>query len=281
MTTQKAQYGVTIFEMVLVIAIMGMILVMSIAQYYVYARQNEVDRVNANLEILFRAMQNYYQANCIANYNYAGTPFPGSGALDPAATTGLPTNLPINISTQLIGVPPAGGYITQQIIQVPIVDLSDYTNNIGYLGYVAQFNQAITTRQAASQNGNMPVGQVYLWKIQIAVKIRDVNDMDMYKSLLGADCVSDLAAAGGAGSYVIPCSSTSPAPPTDGTYLVWERLPSFAAPSSRTSMWPSAPLLKQFKDQYTHDTFYEMNNNQQIETPAMPGLGQSYYLCGG
>ena len=266
----KTHQGVTIFEMLLVLLIAAVIMVISIQQYLVYERQNQIDRVNANVDILFRAMQNFYQANCSANYNYAGEVTQGSGALDPSVV-GASQNYPINIATQLIGVAPAVGFISQPIIQVPLVDAS-----AGYLGYVAQFNLATSFTRTADDNTTPPVprviGTVYVLKAQIAVKIADAANIATYQKDLGADCISDAAGSG----IVTPCESS---PSANGTYLVWSRLPSWASPSSIPPTWPSAPLLRQFKEQYTHDTFYEMNNNGQVESPNGPVA--SNYLCGG
>jgi type II secretory pathway pseudopilin PulG len=271
--------GVTMFEMMLVLVIAGMIIALSISRYWLYERRNEMEQLTATVNTIFRALENYYQANCIQNRTYSGT-ITTNGALDPSNTTAFPSGPPvmpfsqlIDISTQLLSSTTAG-YLTQPIIPLDLVDTT-----VGYQGFIVQFNLATVTRESSnSSNVPLPIGTVYFWKPQVAVKMRDATNIAAYKNALAANCVSDLDPSG---KTVIPCESTDPTPPLTGAYLVWERLPMFADLNAIPNTWPSAPLLKQFKDQYTHDTFYEMNNAGKVETTDSSGSGPSYYLCGG
>jgi Tfp pilus assembly protein PilE len=256
-TLTKAQRGVTIFELILIICIAGIIIALSLNQYFVYEKQTEFDNLKANIDIIFRAMQNYHQANCQLLQDYSGNPTSSStnGLLDPSNTAAFPEGAPAAGKSVKIDL---AGYLSRTINQVPLIDPS--------VGYVTQFNLVTQSRTAESINGTKSIGTIYLWKAQVAVKILDVDRITEYKNILGADCISDLQS-----TIVTPCESS----PSGGSYLVWERLPSFASPSSIPPTWLTGPLLKEFKDQYTHDTFYEMNNNGANEA------GPSNYLCGG
>ena len=273
----KTQYGVTIFELLLVLVIAGLIIALGIQQYGSYQRQAQYNNLSRNVNLIFQSMAGYHQANCHLNKDYNGVPTT-EGLLDPSNTVVFPTPPPppfsqvINIATDLS----APGFFTQKIIASPLVDTS--VGAAGFLGYIAQFNLSTLTRQAQEDNGTqagipVTIGTVYLWRLQVAVKMLNPTSVNMknYKNLLAADCISELS-----GNTVTPCDSS---PPADGSFLVWERPPSFALPDSISSTWPSTPRLKQFNVMYTHDTLYEMNTGGFVETPG--GQGASYYLCGG
>jgi prepilin-type N-terminal cleavage/methylation domain-containing protein len=56
--------GVTLLEVMLVIAIAGSILAMGISQYQSMQRDSNVRQVQANVDTLFNAMAYWYKANC-------------------------------------------------------------------------------------------------------------------------------------------------------------------------------------------------------------------------
>lgn len=247
----------TIFEIMLVLVIASTILVMGFRQYQAYQVEQQLNALKYNINLIFQAMTNYYQANCIQNKNYSDDKPLTAGKLDPINSP--PDYYPIKLQQDL-RIP---GYLAQNLIYIPIVDSPPTFNT----GYILQFNKHTPSRQAELGDGTLRnVGTIYLWKEQVAVKLHtsDPNKMTAYKNIVGANCISDVMEAG----IVIPCSEQQP---VDGSYLVWERLPSFSLPDALPSTWPGVPTLKQFNLQYTHDMIDEINNP----------LSKAYYLCGG
>jgi type II secretory pathway pseudopilin PulG len=257
------QSGLSAIEMMLVIIISMTMLAMGLRLYQANQQFQYTAQVKFNVDQIFEALANYYRANCSNNYSYTGAQLT-IGTLDQRSSPSDP--FPItNIQTTLV----TPGYLSNWPFATnPIVDSAAGINK----GYVAQFNFNTAGYGARVMRGlpesgvfysGLPVGYIYFWKAQVAIKLAKPSLANQYKNILAADCVSSLS-----GSTVLPCSSNPPA----GGYLVWERLPSLAI-TGRSSLWVAMPRVKQFKEQYTNDSYYEATNNGYALTQT--------YLCGG
>ncbi len=265
------QNGVTLLEVMLVLAIMSSIVVLSIKMYQGFKLQQDLDQVQFNVDQLFSAMGAYYKANCQGS----------SATLDPNATAYLPPATSLSLLTpkhisngtftavytdlQNYGLP-------ARLISTPLLDNQGNT-------YVLQFNPSLSVTPVqvnacvvmvpgtacTPTSSTLPAAQSLIWRAQVAVKLKDPTKGPAFKSSLGATCLSD----GTTSLLVDPCSAPNPL----AKYLVWERLPSFASPNSTSSLWISMPILNQFNLQYTHDQMYELSDTGA----ARP----TYYLCGG
>lgn len=114
-------------------------------------------------------------------------------------------------------------------------------------------------------------GQVkgLIWKMQVSVLLLNPAYAASYQAYLQANCNSDLV-----GGSVEPCEKP---PAASNGYLVWERLPSNAAPDIMTVNTNWMQMQSEFNLQYTHDQMYEMIP-QSTDTN---GNTLRYYLCGG
>ncbi len=249
---RDAQTGVNLLETMLVLVIAGTILVFGLRQYQLYRVEQSFEQVKYNVDQLFLAAAHFYQANCSAEK-----------VLDPNFTPPPSNPYPLDISKDL---QTPGFLLNWQ----PLNELIDDT--AAGQGYVVQLNSSTATRNIyACWNFDTPTctlpqsiqsnqKTIILWRIQIAVKLKNAANIRTYQSPLLADCVSDTATA---------CKQDAANP----TYLIWQRLPSFASPKTRTSLWVTMPVLKVFNLQYTHDQMYEFQNETYAESQN--------YLCGG
>lgn len=266
------QSGITLLETMLVAVIASSIIMMSFQQYQSYKLDSDIMQVKYNVDQLFRAASYYYQANCRNQWNAStGAPIAGSGALDPLNN---PTNPTVITPIQLL----QQGYMRQALPLVPKLVYDDGSNTMA--GYVVQYN-LLTPQQARtvalSNGGTANVGNVYVWRIQVAVYIKPntfsfkgvpISSKDAaikYMSMLGGLCVSDLN-----GSFVTPCTSVT----TVGDYVVFERLPSFASPETESGLYPTNAVNKQFNQQYTTYPILYLTGS----TPA--ANAPQNYLCG-
>ncbi len=263
----KNSYGITLLEVMLVLAIASTIVLSGIRQYTFYQRDRNAFVLKYNIDILFQGMRNYYYANCAESTDT-------NMALHKLAPSRNPSNpFAVTIQTML------GNYLdTTWHPFNPLIDSS-----FGDSGYDVQFNQ-ISWSGARNENfcyyypgtsqTNPTCGAlvnsnaiVYSWIAQIVVKIQDPNMTLALKGMTGANCaLTDYTSP-----TIVDCSTgaTSGAP----SYLVWQRLPSFASPDTSSGLWRAAPTVKAFKLQYTNDTYWELVN--------APNGVQGYYLCGG
>lgn len=276
------QAGVTLLEVMLVLAIGAMLLVLGLQQYSQWNKASYVQQLTFNVNNLFQAMATYYKANCADSYDVSGNSVSGSGALSPTSITYPPsTSQAVTVSTLK-----TKGYLTQW------QPLNQLVNQSGS-PYVLQFNPILTNRQiyACWNYGTPPStptcttpqpiptatttpypSNVVTWQLQVAVQILDTAHVSIYKAQLLADCISTTYNAG----IVTPCSSSSPTTCSGSScYLVWERMPSFVLSNASftPTQWQSYPAQKEFQMQYTHDSNYEFNNVNVANTV--------YYLCGG
>lgn len=243
--------GVTIFETLLVLAVMGAILVFSIQQYLLYKRDADIRIVQANVDLLFYAMEKQFRTNC----NYPGTIF--------------------------------AKYYDNQYLTDSLFDLTHYkylilknntlppspiVNADGQdQGYRMQFNQiqnkdgTLPQRTIQTANGKVNTGSIVLWQIQVSVELKDQDNAKLYKNLLGADCLSTVS-----GYYVLPCDQA----PTDANqFAVWMRLPSYASSEANAAYWQMKPNVKQFSQMYSTNPILSLTNGTLTSS--------QYYTCGG
>lgn len=231
--------GITLLEILLVMAISSAIIVFGIQQYNSYQNNLYQNQLRHNVDSLFQGLANYYRANCIEYQNTSGAAIK-PGLIDPDVYA---VPFPIDIDNDLATIQSiTPGFLSGWPFQEnPLVD-----------GYVVQFNWTHPNLryQKLSDGTTMPIGTIYLLTAQVAVHLSPMalKNANAYKQLLAADCLSDVGSTPG---VVSPCTSAS-----TGEYLVWERLPSFGSPSTTTDLWPGMPLVNQFLQMYTT---YPMN----------------------
>jgi hypothetical protein len=112
------------------------------------------------------------------------------------------------------------------------------------------------------------VGTIIIWKAQVGVLLRNTALAPQYAKILNADCLSSME-----NGALKPCASNSP-----GTYLLWERLPSFAVPNPTGGEWSANAGVEQFTEMYrTYPISTLLGSTPSGQTPN----GQEqYYLCG-
>jgi len=272
MTSIPKFRGVTLLEMLLVLTIGITFLVMGFRLYQRLNIDNQAQQVKSNIDMLFLGMKNYYQANCGYHITDEST---GALAAKDATLVSSTASSPylMTINTLM-----TGGYLDTTWNSLPqppsiISSTSDYVLQfnrvVGTQNIYAGSNVNYCTTASCYAESNLPNTKVIVWKIQVSLKIEDATKIDFYKDLLGADCISNLS-----GTTVVPCASASPG----GNYLVWERLPSFATPSSNPETWPLEALLHQSRQLYENDPNYSLNkNDSSFESTSH----YQTYLCGG
>lgn len=236
--------GVTLLEVLLVLAISVAILLFSVRQYQLFVFDRNIQQVRYNVDTIFQAMRGYYGANCTSQQ-----------------TEQL---LPINIKTDLIN----GHFL---VTPLQINQFVYNTGNDWTTGYITQFNISTSTRYSCT-NGNcttQPIGTAVIWVAQVAVKlnpeIANSSNAPAFLAALGGDCLSGLS-----GSTVAPCGTSSQ---TD--YVVWQRIPSYPSQGTQTDYWVTNPVVTQFNQMYTtYPGGYLMQT--EGDTPS----GQQFFYCG-
>lgn len=302
MSGKKKYHGVTLLEVMLVLAIGASITVLSLRMYRTYVNDQYLGQIQLTVDSIFTAMGIYFKANCNDQKDSTGTVI-RAGALSPSTIT-YPTtdSVNVNIETQLSGTA-SGNFLQTTLIPNPIVD-----ETVGADGYFAQFNPintgtgntpgtigqytcwnygasstttydtgpylsstVVCSDQSLPQSSPnvkpIPLSEVLIWRIQVSVKIKDQYSATTYKNLLGADCTSSES-----NGVIAPCSAKSP-----GQYVVWERMPSLASPRTSSGYWELSPMQADFNRQYTHDPMYEM----MYPTYNTSWTSQPFYVCGG
>lgn len=253
-------HGFTLLEVMLVLAISASIFILGYRMYISMRNDADLHQVQYNVDRLFGAASEYYQANCRMQINaQTGAQIGTNGTLDPNYSPVPATNYPVAVSSLT-----TSGYLDATLPKNRLIDSSTINN-----GYVVQFNQSAATNRTL--NGNL-MGKVIIWRIQVAVAIRSNAGGKVAKAIvrqLGADCASILS-----GGYVTPCASNPVVPNTGVIYAVWERLPSYAVPNAESNTWHTNAQTKSFNQLYT-------NNNLDNWQPN-GGAGSDYqnYLCG-
>lgn len=252
--------GMSLLEVMLVLAIGSGIIVLGLRQYESLKRDSDASQLLYNVDQIFQAAADYYQANCRRQIDpLTGLAVGTAGTLDPDYTP-QPTN-PYSISVaDLI----SGGYLTAKLPSNPLVNESGSNG-----GYVVQFNLVtpVPDRTVVTSSGStVKLGQIIMWRIQVAANLKNATTATSYKNILRADCLSAPSATGTA---ISPCSDG-----VSGTYVVWERLPSFAVPESNSNLWMTNATVKKFNQLYqTYPMLYLMG----LPTSYYP---QQNYLCG-
>lgn len=263
--------GVSLLEVMLVLVIGSGIMMMAISQYQSMRRDSDVEQVNFNVDQIFQAAADFYQANCRIQIDPVTGQVNGTGKLDPryknsSGTASTPSNpYPITI-TELT----SGGFLRNTLPLNPVIQNTGLNG-----GYVVQFNQFTPApdRTVLTSLSTTPVklGQIIIWRIQVAVELHDVAKATSYKNLLRADCLSTLDSSG---TSVTPCSQVTSAPTAAPVYAVWERLPSFAVPGSNSGLWMTNAVNKEFSQLYETQSIVLLGGLPESSYP------QQYYLCG-
>lgn len=268
MKRRQSQLGVTLLEILLVITIGAFLLILGIRQYLAFRTQSDAERIIANVDAIFLAMGHYYKAQC---YGKIKDDEFKPGKLYPTSSS-YQDHIAIDIRNDLI----EDNYLN---VTLPIVALVN-SSGIGTNGYVAQFNMDDSQSRKVcveGDNANGPnssgcektkkIGKIVTGVIQVSVNMKDAATAQTYLKYLGADCLSNAT-----GNYVEPCGSSS----GSGTYLVWQRLPSFASPRSQSGQVTSNATMEQFRQMYTtYPVNYLLGSGGEDS-----GGDTQYFVCG-
>jgi prepilin-type N-terminal cleavage/methylation domain-containing protein len=264
--------GMTLLEMMLVLAIAGSIILAGLRVYQSSETDNNYLILRSNVDFLFQAMQGYYQQECDLYFSADGS----------VRRRGLLTFNPNNgdAAPDLSPVP-FDVTLTNQYISAP---WPRYVSVVGRdtTAYRAQYNPSSgKNKQAyvcASYNSPrcseamlIPESNIVLWQAQIVVKMIDPSKTTYYVGKAGADCAVNSVSS----AAPVDCS-TGVKMGDSAAYMVWQRMPSFSSTNIRSSHWISNPSRKIFKQQYTHDPMYELYNSNPASTEV-----NRYYYCGG
>jgi type II secretory pathway pseudopilin PulG len=250
----------TLIETMLALVIATLFFVMGLRLYQSFRLDQEARQLRANVEMLFGALNNYYRANC-SMYRTSTSTVTRPASLDPTKQPAPADQIRLTVQTDLV----APGYLKPGLWPFPdniFIDKPRMDN-----GFVVQFNRVADQPRviALSNNQNRAIGKINLWQAQVALSFGSNTRAQAFRGMLGADCVSVLN-----GDTVTPCSSS----PNIGTFLVWDRLPTFVAPQSMSENWPMASVVTQFGQLYSSYPASVLSIDDNIES------GQ-YYLCGG
>lgn len=262
----RLSHGVTLLEILLVFLLGTSMFLLSLQAYKQFSISNDLQAVRYNVSLIFNSIDNYYKVAC-----------QHGGVLDPS-------NPAANLATPY--VMPASAYVVPYYPSNLLI--STIVDNADPKPIIVQFNpwQPTSSTSGVNFSSMTAVGctdtavpctvstsvirqtqaPVLVWKLQIAVKLKDPTLAQTYKNALGATCVSSTGAATPNGMSITPCATST----NTGSYLVWEELPS--ASESGSVLSPSLSELKQFNILYSHDVMYELSLGNS--TPK-------YYLCGG
>ena len=257
--------GLSLLEVMLVLAIVSAILILGLRQYQTYQADTDVQQVKYNVDTLFLAATKYYVANCSNTWKSTGgtnlvsiNNDPNVGTLDP--THNPPPSNPYIVLDGTISTltNPNNGFLPESLMLInPIVDRSE-----GFNGYYVQFNRYDSTRMikvsnAAGVMSDQSAGTIVNWRIQVTVKLNNASMANQYKQLLLGNCLVSSSTA--------TCASGS----GSGSYVVFERLPSLAFPGMMVDDLFN-PITKQFKQSYTTYPILDITS----------GAKTQYYLCG-
>lgn|GEM_PF-6463872 len=276
----KIQKGATLLEVLLVLAVIGLLFTMGIKIYQSFQNTLQLQAIKDNVDQLFDAASSYYKANC------------ATGDFSPRGSVSYPPATPYAVSIPNVLL--QDGYLMNWNPANAFVN-----STVGDLGYVVQLNPVVLTRPitvnacvvlnpgtscvpvtpanvshpstpySATPTSSIPTAQaqVVFWTVQVSVAIQKTK-LVAYASILGADCISGSMING----VVASCSGMNP-----GLYAVWTR--SASSSIKKNSIFtPSMQLLQQYNLQYTHDRNYEFNSGYSTTTAP---LAPVYYLCGG
>lgn len=273
---KRSQRGVTLTEMMLVIAVGSAIVYMSIQQYLSFRKDGDAVQVLSYANGIFQAMSGYYRDNCYGSTDTTTDPdnyTVSYGTLNPLNSTPPGNNVPINIQTSLID----RGLLDAKFIKLNPLISADSTGATGILGFYAQFNRSDKDRKICTTGTNATgpsdpactasevTGDIVTWKIQVSAKLNatSAEAKTAYLKILAGDCLSSPGASG----LIQPCSANAP-----GDYVVWERLPLGSNVKADSPYWVTMPTVNQFTKMYTTTEILSLTD--QSMTP------NQYYLCG-
>lgn len=253
--------GFTLLEIMLVLVIAASLLMLGYKFYLSIKSDADVRQIQYNVDRVFAAASEYYQANC--RQQVSADP---SGPAPTLTATLDPANSPSSPYAVTVSALRTAGFLDATL---PINRLIDTSTLNG--GYIVQFNEAPANDKLV--NGKK-TGNIYIWTIQVAVAVRTPpggSPLAIVR-LLGADCAGNVGAVAGT---VNSCNSGIPATTGSTVYAVWERLPSYAAPNAEANTWMGNAQVKSFTQLYT-------NSNIGGGIPGPSGTQTNYqnYLCG-
>lgn len=276
MQIKRRQQGTTIFETLLALSLAAMLIVLGLRQYQSYQQTVEIARLKQNIDMIFQGMNEYYRANCFAQYNRTTNTYTfGILANGGNGQPNVNAVIPIDIVTALLGGPTGFKFMSEKW---PLP--SNLINTtVGQSGYIAQFNKYTypayvcisgtnITGPTASQGctGTKQMGTVVVWKAQVSVRLRSTLDVNAYANMADATCLSSSS-----GSSVNTCQSASP-----GNYLVWERLPISANEGVKSSYSTLIPSVNAFTQSYRSPSITYLIGTQSTAT----GSEINYISCG-
>lgn len=259
---QRNQLGVTLLEVLLVLAIGMGILFMSIQQYISYSRDSELRQLKYNVDALFVAAALYYRSHC--SYRSVTDP----SVINDLAKPSLSGTLGVSYQTLI-----DEGYL-QPLNVSPLVD-----NNAANPYYI-QFNNQMDMagnmpqrQQTLSAGGSAATGTMIIWRIQISATLKNTISPQIVLTTLAGNCLSTPSTDQNGKAVVLPCYQAS----GPSNIVAWERLPSMASDVREytSPLWGVMPLTKQFNQMYTT---YPINI---LLVPNNVFSNTQYYTCGG
>lgn len=238
--------GVSLLELLLVFVISIALLIVGIRLYRFFEQQNMIDKAQYNADQLFQAVTKYYQANCRNNLSIA---------INPKV---------LNIVTDLQN----NGFLSEWNPPAnTVVDISTFSVQLQYNNRPARIPAGMlyktwTTTPPFTVTFSSSVGTVYIWTIHIAVKLQTGLNPAVYVARLNATCSANTPAT---------ACSTNPVP---GPFIIWEKLPSFSSPHTKSNAWLSKARINSFNNLYYTDDMY------QAYSSAFGGSTTNNYLCG-
>ena len=275
---RRSIQGMTMLEVMLTLAVGITFILMGLRLYNVLYSGSEIATVQSNVDMIFQAAANYYKANCRPDVDPNPTPAEITAgtvitprALSPTDSYSVNPVMPVTIDTLI-----ADGFLNKKPTPTSIVGNALPPN----YGYIVQFNEVLPLPPKMRVTNTNPlttiqVGQIVMWRIQVAVQLGNqvTTKIKSYAKDLVADCLS--VAAGTTPASVVPCSTVPP--PAQGAFAVWERLPSFAVPSSNSDLWMSNANVESFTDMYA-------TRSSSVSASQNPSNGADtlhpYYYCG-
>ncbi len=303
----RSQKGISLLELMLVLAIMASVVVFGLRVFSQFRYQVDEKRIFANVDQLFLAMNNFYRANCRQTLDKNGNSL-SPGRLDPKVVdpTGLGT-ISLNIQTDLV----TPGFLTNWRPLNPLLDNSPTPDQGYYVQYI-RVTQGPTSQDPTANafacvgstnppscdktsgapiDPSQPMDQTkptvvnpavqshdVRWLAQVAVKLSAKLTSAQRTQImqdLSAQCISSLA-----GSQVLPCTPT----PAADVYIVWVRGVYNVSPEIMSEYWIMDPVLKQFVNQYTNDPMAGLSGVKNETTDSSTGkkwYDAQNYLCGG
>lgn len=253
--------GVTVQEVLLVVAIGAVITVIGLRLNNMLRRQSNVATVQSNVNTLFQAAASFYYANCRRQIDIETGPVAGTGLLDPTddgtSPVAPPNPYPV---TSVLG---PQNFLKTALFSDPII-----------ADYVVQYNQVTPApdRVVQTPTGPVNVGQIIMWRIQVSGQLRPqfVANARQYLALLGGNCLARAKTP----TTITPCSEVGAVPVGGTIYVVWERMPSNAVLSSQTGQMLNNARYKMNTQLYT-----TYSQQYLMSLPASSYPAQNY-LCG-